>query len=233
MGEALLYGLLALLFQVALVVAVAWAVNRLLTRPILRRWLGGRVPAAAQFAISLPVTIGLVWAAFSLPSQPGRERFEQLCAEHAKPRIVNPVRVEGFYSTSRHPNARQNLGHSYRGDYYENDPFVFIEAPATDGNGNVRYAWVEDRVRMEPIVELRSRHGVREQESRPFRGIKMKQKTIYEIGSEKPIAEAAIVEFNGGPLPSLFFGSFAKATCEEAILPYFHLEKEALRSPRQ
>ena len=227
MGEALLTGFLLLLIELALLAAATWAVNRFLTRPILRRSLGGRLQGAALFATSWLVTIVLVLAAFSLSSQPGRSRFEQLCAEHTKPRIVNPVRVDGFYTTLSNPYAKEYLGHSYRP---ESDPFTFVEGPGMDG-GHTRYTWVEDRMREEKIVELRSRHGVREEKSRPFRGIEMRRKTVYEIGSEKPIAEAAIVEFDGGPLPSLFFGSFAKSTCTEALDSYFHLEKAALRIP--
>ena len=77
MGEALLYGLLALLFQVLLVIAATWAISRFLLRPVLRGLPGARLQGPALTAISWLVAIALVWAAFYLPSQPGRSRFEQ------------------------------------------------------------------------------------------------------------------------------------------------------------
>jgi hypothetical protein len=234
MGEALLYGLLLLLFQVVLVIAATWAISRFLIRPILRRWVGDRHPGPVLTLVSWPVAFALVWAAFYLPAQPGRSRFEQLCAEHGKPRIVNRVRVDGFYSEALHqPGAQGYLGHAYKGDPYEKDPFTFVEGPAAEGKGKVRYTWDENKTRMETIVELRSRYGMRVRESRPFHGIEMREKTIYEIGSGKPIAEAALVDFDGGPLPSLVFGSFVKSSCTQAIGPYFDLERNVLRgSPR-
>lgn len=220
-------GVLLAIFGPLLLVPITWLLYRYAVRPVALRVLAPRVSAAGARRIALGLSIFLVGAALVVSHYPGKREFDQLCAEHATPVISDRVTAEGFYRTRLYPyEATRFL-----------DSFLFVEAPDMYKKGvTVRYSKAGDDVRQEEAPSLRSLYGVQENFSQPASGITMTEKRIYEIATQRELARAASLNYNGGPL-ALLLGAYVMSSCPDILSEkgsrdfqtYYDLETVILR----
>lgn len=222
MGIGIVLGILGPL----LVIPVIWVVHSWFTRLFLAPRLKGRFAAVPPLAISTVLVLGILLASYL----PGRITYNALCAAHSVPRIAERVNVEGLFVDELYPyRAAQHL--------YDQG-FAFVEAPEFPARRtNIRYTPAASRkVSQQPVSNLLSRYGLRVEYSRMSWGVGMTRKIVYELESNRVLAEAASVDYHGGPL-WMFFGVYGLSSCPgedtdrgtEDFRTYYNLEAVVLR----
>jgi hypothetical protein len=198
-------GVLLVLFGPLLLIPITWLFYRFAVRPIVVRVCVPRVSEKDARLISWGVAVLAVVAALASAYFPGKRDFDQLCSEHATPRISDRVNVQGFFRSRLYPyEARRFL-----------ERFEFVEAPHMYKEGlNVRYAKAGDELREEEVTALRSVYGVQENLSELSFGITSTQKRIYEIATDRELAKASHITYQGGPL-WLLLGSYGTSSCPD------------------
>lgn len=200
-------GILLGQFGPLLVIPAIWAVHKWFTKRVLVPRLKSRfaaLPPGVPLAMSTALVLGILLVSYL----PGRITYNTLCDAHAAPRIIERVNVEGLFLDELYP---------YRaGQHLYDQGFAFVEAPKfPDKHTNIRYTPGDGRqVREEAVKELLSRFGLREERSVMFWGVGMTKKIVYELKSNRVLAEAASVDYHGGPL-FLFFGVYGLSSCPD------------------
>jgi hypothetical protein len=190
-----------------LLLPITWMLYRFLIRPILARVLQHRISRTSLGISALAIAAVLVTAVMILSYLPGKREFNRICAEHANPRIADRVNTEGFFRTRLFPyEARPFL-----------ETFSFLEAPDPYRKGvTLRYVRNGDEVRSVEVTTLKSQYGVRKSFlTKPF-GITMSTKNIYELSTNRELARAAMIHYQGGPL-GLLLGSYGSSSCPDIL----------------
>lgn len=208
--EGLAFGL-GMLLAVAgplLVIPVVWLVYRLLAKPVVYAVLVP--PLAGRTARWTALAVSLVCAAvvLTLSYLPGKWEFDQLCSVHAAPTVSGRVSVAGFY--------RQHMFPYEATRYLDEGGFTFVEAPHPYEKGiYVRYSKTgEGETGEHKISALESRYGVRKTLSELSHGILLSEKRVYEMASDRELARAAHLTYEGGPL-KLFLGAYGMSSCPD------------------
>ncbi len=232
MGDFMIgIGVLLAIIGPLLLIPVAWLLYRFALRPLASRLAGARLSSNDTSRFALGLTVGILAAVIAASYYPGKQQFDELCAEHAKPQLSRRVLVDGFYA--------DNLFAYQAAQYIQNGEFTFVEAPdpykrdvylryERDSDGNVSPEVIEAPV---------SRFGLRQSFSELRGGMTMTEKVIYERTADTELARAASVTYMGGPF-SLFLGAYAISSCpdpvtakgSEAFNTFYHLETLVLRS---
>ncbi|MBI4988163.1 MAG: hypothetical protein HZC23_05005 [Rhodocyclales bacterium] len=196
-----------------------------------RAGIGARLGLSADNARLLHVAAAgiLVLGAVLASYLPGRLEFERLCADLAEPRILERVRVEGFFLDDLTANS---FGQRYLGE----EGFAWFETHDIYNRGRfVRFRKVGDKVHTEPVTELQSRHVVKSATEVRDRTIHVSRTAISERESGRLLAEAHSVIYHGGPL-RIVLGVYGMSNCPNPITPegsrqfnlYYHLVREVL-----
>jgi hypothetical protein len=223
-------GILLGKFGPLLVIPAIWAVHKWFTKRVLVPRLKSRfatLPPGVPLATSTVLVLGILLASYL----PGRITYSALCDANAAPRIIERVDVGGFFMDELQ---------SYRAErhLYEQG-FAFVEAPKSqDKRTYIRYTPGDGRrVREVAVNELLSRYGLREERSEKLWGVGMTRKIVYELKSNRVLAEAASVDYFGGPL-FMFLGVYGLSQCPDVrdedrgakdFETYFNLEAVVLR----
>lgn len=224
-------GVLLAILGPLLLIPVTW-VAYLLLRPVVLHRLIPRVSKGAASWIALAVSCFIVAGALVLSYVPGRIEFDRLCSEHAIPTVSERVRTDGFYRTRLYPYEAR--------PFLEGDSFVFVEAPHMYKEGvYVRYTKTEDEtIHEQEVSTLNSLYGVRETLSELAYRIMMTEKVAYEMETNRELARAANIVYEGGPL-SLLLGVYGMSSCPDIRSPegsqhfktFYELETITLRAP--
>ncbi len=223
-------GVLLAIIGPLLLIPVAWLLYRFALRPLASRLAGARLATVEVSRFALGLTVGVLAAVIAASYYPGKQQFDALCAEHAKPQLSRRVLVDGFYA--------DNLFAYQAAQYIRNGEFTFVEAPdpykrdvylryERDADGNVRPEVIEAPV---------SLFGFRQSFSELPGGLTMTEKVVYERATDIELARAASATYMGGPF-SLFLGAYAMSSCpdpataegSEAFNTFYHLETLLLR----
>jgi len=225
-------GILLAIFGPLLLIPVVWIVHRWIAWPIVFHVMSPATSKIVVRWIALVSALLVVAATMSLSYFPGKLEFDRLCAQHAIPVVSEKVATPGFYRTRLYPyEARKYLG---------NDSFQFVESPHMyKKEVYIRYSRTDtDRIHEQEVSELKSLYGVREDFSHRRYGILMTEKVVYEIESNRELARAAQVIYEGGPL-SLFLGVYGMSSCPDVrstegshyFQTFYDLESITLRAP--
>lgn len=225
-------GVLLAVFGPLLLIPVIWLIYRMVARLIVVSVLVPRVSHRNAHRIALILTLLVVAGSLSLSYFPGRWEFDRLCSEKGTPMVSKRIRVDSHYRPRLYPyEARRFLG---------DDTFVFLEAPHLHRRGMfVRYSRAKGGdIHEEEVQAVKSSYGVRESLSRRSYGIVMTEKSVYEINSNRELARAAHIVYEGGPL-ALFLGVYAMSSCpdirsaegSEHFTTFYDLETIVLRAP--
>lgn len=213
-----------------LLLPVWWLVYRFGTLPLLRSIWSKKPPGQTKAAaLSLALLFMLVILAVSYV--PGRVEYGRLCARDGSPVVSERVDVEGLlYGPLFQYEARPLL---------DDGGFDFVEAPDQYRDGiYVRYTLAEDGgLEREEVGSLRSRYGLRKELITHPRGTIRTQKVVYELGSERELARAANLVYEGGPL-SIFLGVYGMSSCpdirtaqgSEDFRVFYELETHVLKA---
>ena len=209
MGDFLLgIGFLLAILGPLLLVPVTWLLYRFVAWPVVRRAAPPAFSPGWARLLALALSIVVVAATVVLSYLPGRWEYDRLCAQHATPVISSQVKTDGFYRTRLYPYEARK--------YLVEGPFAFVEAPDMYKNGvYLRYSRAaESEIHSEPVPGISSAYGVRETFSQLPGSIMMTEKVVYEIASDRELARAAHIVYQGGPL-SLFLGAYAMSSCPD------------------
>jgi hypothetical protein len=189
-------GVLLAVIGPLLLVPVTWLLYRFALRP----FFGSKMQAAA-------LAVVLVLAALALTYFPGKRAFDARCAEQASPVVSEQVDVDGFFRTSLFPYEAVL--------YLTQEKFEFVEAPDPYRDGvMMRYSLAPNgEVRQDAITEPRSRYAVRNTYGLQG-GVSSSEKVIYELGTDRELARARELTYQGGPL-AIFLGTFGMASCPD------------------
>jgi hypothetical protein len=183
--------------------------------------------------VHLGFAAALVLGAVLAMYLPGRLEFERLCSALAEPKIVERVRVDGFFLDDLTANS---FGQRYLGE----EGFAWFETNDIYRRGKfVRYRKDGDKVVTEPVAELQSRYAVKSGTEVLERTIHVSRTAITERASGRLLAEAHSVIHHGGPL-GIVLGVYGMSNCPNPITPegsrqfnlYYHLAREALGQGR-
>ena len=191
-----------------LLLPAAWLLQRLL-RPLLRRLLpagggGSSVAGAAWITSAL-----LLAAALAATWYPGHADYARLCLRYATPQIAERVDVDGFYRERLFPYQSQRL-------FDQGFAWIETEDPQWPREKRLlRYRRdAQGTPTAEPIAELASQYGVREQFEQVGPGLTRTEKRVYDRRDGRLLARAGQVTYDGGPL-ALFLGAYAVESCPD------------------
>lgn len=188
-----------------LLIPVIWLVYRLAVRRIVVTLLATRVGRRGARWLALAVSVALVASALAVSYFPGKREFDRLCAAHATPTVSAAVQADGFFRTRLYPYEAARWLKS----------FAYVEAPHMYEDGvHVRYTRVGDDIRQDDVTTLLSHYGVREDLVERAHGIVMTEKTVYELATERELARAASIVYQGGPL-ALLLGVYGMSSCPD------------------
>jgi hypothetical protein len=223
--------LVLVLFGPLFIIPAIWAVHQWFTKPVLVPRLKSRfatLPSGLPLAMSTALVLGILLVSYL----PGRITYNALCDAHATPRIIERVNVEGLF-------LDKPYGLYSADEHFYEQGFAFVEGPNSPGkHTSIRYTLGADhKVRQEEVEELLSRFGMREEYSNMPWGVRMTKKIVYELKSNRVLAEAALVYYDGGPF-SLFFSGHGFSSCSDRdedqgtghFVTYDNLEAIVLRS---
>lgn len=201
-------GILLAIFGPLLLIPVIWLVYRMAARPVLLPSVGRRLSGRSARMVALALSTIVVVGAVGLSYLPGRREFDRLCVQHATPSVAERVRASSYYRNRLFPYEADQI--------LEEDGFTSVEAPHPYEAGTlVRYSRAPDGdVRQEEIAAPESSYGVRHTLSQLSHGIVMTEKVVYEMATDRVLARAAHVVYQGGPL-SLFLGTLGMASCPD------------------
>jgi hypothetical protein len=218
-------------FGPLLLIPITWIIYRLVMRPLLRRQVvsqpcSHKVDLRAFLYAALLVAVIL---AFSY--MPGKIEYNSLCDEYAQPIIEEKVTVDGFY--------RSRLYHYEAREFIEKGGFKFVEGPSPSQPKRYRrYSYTaEGEYAEEEIASPISQYGVRDDFWETGSGVIVSHKTVYERTSQRELARAANITYQGGPL-WILLGSYATASCpdilseqgSEDFMTYYNLETIVLNN---
>ncbi len=211
MGDFLLgIGFLLAILGPLLLVPVTWLLYRFVAWPAVRRAAPPAYSPGRARLLALALSIVVVAAALVLSYLPGRWEYDQLCSQHATPVISGQVETDGFYRTGLYPYEARK--------YLVEGPFAYVEAPDMYKKGvYLRYSKANDgEIHSEPVPRISSAYGVRETFSQLPGSITMTEKVVYEIETDRELARAASIVYQGGPL-SLFLGAYGMSSCPDIL----------------
>jgi hypothetical protein len=174
---------------------------------------------------SAAIVLGTVLATYL----PGRMEFERLCGELAEPRILERVRVEGFFLDDLSAN-------SFGRRYVAEEGFAWFETYDLYQRGRtVRFRQSGDQMVIEPVIELQARHVVKSDTEVRGNTIHVSRTAISERQSGRLLAEAHSVTYHGGPL-GMVLGAYGLSICPDPVTTegrrqfdlYYHLVREVL-----
>ncbi|MEJ2133147.1 MAG: hypothetical protein P8Y95_16325 [Gammaproteobacteria bacterium] len=211
-------GVLLAIIGPLLLIPVTWLLHRLIVRPIVKR---AKVSAVLSlFIVAVAVTLSYV---------PGKLEYDRLCTQYATPHVAQRVSVAGFYRTRLYPYEAR--------PFLESGGFRFVEAPHMYEEGKyVRYSRAPDGTISEQVIPaITSAYAVSDALSQLSYGITLNEKRVFERATDRELARAAQVTYEGGPL-SLLLGVYAMSSCPDVITPegsknfeiYYGLEQHVL-----
>lgn len=208
MGDWLIgIGVLLAIVGPLLLIPIAWLLYRFAVRPLVARIAAPWLSSESARGLALGITVGLLAAAIAASYFPGKQQFDNLCAQHGQPQIGRRVYVDGFY-------ADKLFAYEAAG-YIRDRGFAFIEAPDPYKQGVLlRYTLDGSEILTDTIEAPSSLYGLRQTVSVISSDLYISEKTVYEIATLSELARAAEVVYNGGPL-SLFLGSYAMTSCPD------------------
>lgn len=187
-----------------LLIPLTWLVYRLAVRRVVGR-LASTVGARAARRLALAAAVALVAAVLAASYFPGKWEFDRLCMAHATPTLSAGVKAEGFFRTRLYRYEALRWLES----------FAYVESPHMYKDGlYIRYTKVGDEVRQEEVTTLRSRYGVREDLEELAYGIVITEKTVYDMATNRKLARAASLVYEGGPL-ALLLGVYGMSSCPD------------------
>ncbi len=224
-------GVLLAIAGPVLLIPVLWLVYRLLARPIVHSFMDPRSSGWAAGGLALVMSMLLVAGALAVSYVPGKREFDRLCSLHATPTVSDRIMVRGFYRNRLYPyEARRFL---------DEGGFTFVEAPHMyEKDTWVRYSKnAAGELNEQKVPGPDSRYGVREILSELPHGIFMTEKLVYEIQSNRELAKASQIIYEGGPF-SVLLGVYAMSSCPDVrsaigsghFNTFYNLESIALRS---
>ncbi|MEE9253826.1 MAG: hypothetical protein V3U43_02740 [Pseudomonadales bacterium] len=219
MGDLLIgMGVLLAIIGPLLLIPITWLLHRFILRPVLKR-----------AKVSLLLSLAIVVVAMVLSYVPGKLEFDRLCAEHEIPAIAQRIKVDGFYRTRLYPYEAR--------PFLEDGTFQYVEAPHMYEDDNyVRYSRAADgTITKDAISTVTSAYAVSDTFSQLSYGITLSEKRVFERVSERELARASQVVYQGGPL-SLLLGVYAMSSCPDILTPegstnfeiYYALEQYVL-----